>query len=163
VTGDNEPGGRPCAGADDGGTGADRMHDDWPEDDDPDLDAEHGLPLSAENWATGEPLVTVDYFGFAPGAGARIAWRLFRLRGAEPDRGAEGPRIFLFDPRLPLDAPFDDALIAIATVREDDLRVETAQRALTDRIRTRIEAVLRGEIRHLRRCTENPVEECLHR
>ena len=79
----------------------DRLEKDWPdedwEDSEPEYDVECGLPLGGENLVTGEPLVTVDYFDFAPAHKAAIADGLLTLEGAVLDDGAATPRILVFD------------------------------------------------------------------
>ena len=109
----------------------DRSEEGWPdedwEDSEPECGIECGLPLGAENFVTGEPLVTVDYFDFASAHKAAIADRLLALEGAVLDDGAPAPRILVFDVRGG-HGPHDPLpLIAIATVQDEALRVETAR------------------------------------
>ena len=137
--------------------------DDDCEDEYPELEMEIGLPLRGENYVTGEPLVTVDYFAFAAQRRSAVAERLLGLDHALADEGAGPPRILLFEgPRA--DGNFDVLdLIAILTVREADLRVETARAELVDAVRGAVESALGDDVRHLRRRSENPVEEFLER
>ena len=147
-------------------TDGDRLEEDWPdedwEDSEPEYGIERGLPLGAENFATGEPLVTVDYFDFASAHKAAIAHQLLTLEGAVPDDGAATPRILVFDTRGG-HGPHDPlALIAIATVQDETLRVETARGALADRVRGAVQAVLGARVRYRSRTKENPVEVYLN-
>ncbi len=117
----------------------DRLEEHWPdedwEDSEPEYGIECGLPLGAENFVTGEPLVIVDYFDFASAHKVAIADRLLTLEGAVPDDGAPTPRILVFDTRGG-HGPHDPLpLIAIATVQDEALRVETACRVLADPVR----------------------------
>ncbi len=121
---------------------------------------EIGLPLRAENFTTGEPLVTVDYFDFSPGSRETIAERLVSLDDAVADDGARAPRILLFEPGTEECTPL--ALIAIATVLHDELRVETARPDMTDPVRSAVEAALGEQIRHRERRSENPIEVFLN-
>ena len=127
----------------------------WNED--PVYHMEVGLPLAAENFATGEPLVIVDYFDFDSVDPAAIGDALMTLKGAELDIGAREPRIMIScDDRSGRTGPL--ALIAIATVYDFSLRVETAQHNLTDSVRTDVETVLGSVIAHRIRVKENPCE-----
>lgn len=109
------------------------------------FEMETGLPLRAENYVTGEPLVTVDYFRIEAARRAAIAERLLGLEGAVADEGATLPRILLFDGHPP-DGTLDVRdLIAILTVRRT------------------VESALGAGVRHLRRVAENPVDEYLER
>jgi hypothetical protein len=147
-------------------TDDEQLEEDWPdeewEDGEPEDDVEWGLPLGAENYATGEPLVTVDYFDFAPAHKAAIADGLLTLDGAVPDDGPAKPRILVYDtggghsPHDPL------ALIAIATVQDQALRVETARSALADRVRDAVQAALGARVRYRARTKENPIEVFLN-
>ncbi len=144
----------------------DRLEEGWPdedwEDSEPEYGVECGLPLGAENFVTGEPLVTVDYFDFAPAHKAAIADRLLTLEGAVPDDGAATPRILVFD-TLGGGGPHDPlSLIAIATVQDEALRVETARRALADRVRDAVQTALGLRVRYRARTKENPVEVYLN-
>jgi hypothetical protein len=68
----------------------------WPDDDfddescneDPAYNMQIELPLAAENFATGEPLVIVDYFDFDRVDPTAIGDVLMTLKGAELDIGA---------------------------------------------------------------------------
>jgi hypothetical protein len=156
----SKPGARRSAADDD------RLEEDWPdedwEDSEPEYGIECGLPLVAENFATGEPLVTVDYFDFAPAHKAAIADGLLTLEGAVPDDGAATQRILVFDTRGG-PGPHDPLpLIAIATVQDEALRVETAHRALADRVRDAVQAALGARVRYRARTKENPVEVFLN-
>jgi len=147
-------------------TDGDRLEEDWPdedwEDSEPEYGIERGLPLGAENFATGEPLVTADYFDFASAHKAAIAHRLLTLEGAVPDDGAATPRILVFDTRGG-HGPHDPlALIAIATVQDETLRVETARGALADRVRGAVQTVSGARVRYRSRTKENPVEVYLN-
>ena len=137
----------------------------WPDDDfddescneDPAYDMQIELPLAAENFATGEPLVIVDYFDFDRVAPTAIGDALMTLKGAELDIGAREPRIMIScDDRSGRTGPF--ALIAIATVYDHSLRVETARHNLSDSVRGDIESVLGSIIQHRVRVKENPCE-----
>ena len=144
----------------------DRLERDWPdedwEDSEPEYDVECGLPLGGENFVTGEPLVTVDYFDFAPAHKAAIADGLLTLEGAVPDDGAPTPRILVFDTRGGR-GPHDALpLIAIATVQDEALRVETARSALADPVRGAVQAALGTRVRYRARTKENPVEVFLN-
>ncbi len=144
----------------------DRLEEDWPdedwEDSEPEYGIECGLPLGAENFVTGEPLVTVDYFDFASAHKAAIADGLLTLEGAVPDDGAATPRILVFDTRGG-HGPHDPLpLIAIATVHDEALRVETARRALADPVRGAVQAALGARVRYRARTKENPVEVYLN-
>ena len=144
----------------------DWLEEDWPdedwEDSEPEFAIECGLPLGAENFVTGEPLVTVDYFDFASAHKTAIADRLLNLEGAVPDDGAATPRILVFDTRGGR-GPHDPLpLIAIATVQDEALRVETAHRALADRVRSAVQAALGARVRYRARTKENPVEVYLN-
>jgi len=144
----------------------DWLEEDWPdedwEDSEPEFAIECGLPLGAENFVTGEPLVTVDYFDFASAHKTAIADRLLNLEGAVPDDGAATPRILVFDTRGGR-GPHDPLpLIAIATVQDEALRVETARRALADRVRSAVQAALGARVRYRARTKENPVEVYLN-
>jgi len=140
----------------------DRLEEGWPDEDwddsEPEYGIEYGLPLGAENFVTGEPLVTVDYFDFASAHKAAIADRLLALEGAVLDDGATTLRILVFGtrgshgPRDPL------PLIAIATVQDEALRVETARRALADPVRGTVQAALGARVRYRARTKENPVD-----
>jgi hypothetical protein len=143
-----------------------RLEEDWPDEDwensEPEYGIECGLPLGAENFVTGEPLVTVDYFDFASAHKAAIADRLLTLEGAVPDDGATTPRILVFDTRGG-HGPHDPLpLIAIATVQDEALRVETARRALSDPVRGAVQAALGARVRYRARTKENPVEVFLN-
>jgi len=139
----------------------DRLEEGWPDDDwedsEPEYGVEYGLALGAENFVTGEPLVSVDYFDFASAHKAAIADRLLALEGAVLDDGVPTPRILVFDTRgghSPHDPP---PLIAIATVQDEALRVETACRALADPVRGAVQAALGARVRYRTRTKENPV------
>ena len=139
-----------------------RLEEGWPDEDWEDSEPEYGiacdLPLGAENFATGEPLVTVDYFDFASAQKAAIADGLLTLEGAVPDDGAATPRILVFDTRGG-HGPHDPLpLIAIATVQDEALRVETARSALADPVRGAVQAALGARVRYRARTKENPVE-----
>jgi len=144
----------------------DRLEEDWPdedwEDSEPEYGIECGLPLRAENFVTGEPLVTVDYFDFASAHEAAIAERLLTLEGAVPDDGAPTSRILLFDTRGG-HGPHDPlSLIAIATVQDGTLRVETACRARAEPVRGAVQSALGVRVRYRARTKENPVEVYLN-
>ena len=144
----------------------DRFEEDWPDEDwddsEPEYGIECGLALGAENFVTGEPLVTVDYFDFPSAHKAAVAERLLTLEGAVPDDGAATPRILVFDTRGG-HGPHDPApLIAIATVRDEALRVETARRALADPVRGAVQAALGARVRYRARTKENPFEVYLN-
>ena len=144
----------------------DRSEEDWPDEDWKDSESgygiECGLPLGAENFVTGEPLVTVDYFDFAPAHKAAIADGLLTLEGAVLDDGAATPRILVFD-TLGGHVPLDPLrLIAIATVQDEALRVETARSALADPVRGAVQAALGTRVRYRARTKENPVEVFLN-
>jgi len=139
--------------------------DDFDDGDDsyPEIEMEIGLPLRGENYVTGEPLVTVDYFCFAAARRAVVAERLLGLDHALADEGAEQPRILLFEGPC-ADETFNVLdLIAILTVREADVRVETARGDVVDVVRRAVASALGADARHLRRTTENPVQEYLQR
>ena len=147
--------------ADDDWLGEDRPDEDW-EDSEQEYGIECGLPLGAENFVTGEPLVTVDYFDFAPAHKASLADRLLTLEGAVPDEGAATPRILVFDTRGG-HGPHDLLpLIAIATVQDEVLRVETARRVFADPVRAAVQAALGARVRYRARTKENPVEVYLN-
>jgi hypothetical protein len=147
-------------------TDDERLEEDWPdeewEDGEPEEDVEWGLPLGAENYATGEPLVTVDYFDFASAHKTAIADGLLTLEGAVPNDGRTKSRILVYDtggdygPHDPL------ALIAVATVQDETLRVETARSALSDRVRDAVQAALGARVRYRARTKENPIEVFLN-
>ncbi len=147
-------------------TDDEQLEEDWPDEDwddgEPEEDMEWGLPLGAENWATGEPLVTVDYFDFAPAHKAAIADGLLTLEGAVPNDGRTKSRILVYDigrdygPHDPL------ALIAIAMVQDQALRVETARSALADPVRDAVQAALGARVRYRTRTKENPIEVFLN-
>jgi len=144
----------------------DRSGEDWPDEDwqdgEPDDAIECGLPLGAENFVTGEPLVTVDYFDFGSAHKAAVAHGLLTLEGAVSDDGAATPRILIFDTRRG-HGPHDPLpLIAIATVQDAALRVETARRALADSVRSAVQAALGARVRYRARAKENPVEVLLN-
>ena len=144
----------------------DRSGEDWPDEDwqdgEPEDAIECGLPLGAENFVTGEPLVTVDYFDFAPAHKASLADRLLTLEGAVPDDGAATPRILVFDTRGG-HGPHDPLpLIAIATVQDEVLRVETARRVFADPVRAAVQAASGARARYRARTQENPVEVYLN-
>ena len=144
----------------------DWLEEDWPdedwEDSEPEFAIECGLPLGAENFVTGEPLVTVDYFDFASAHKTAIADRLLTLEGAVPADGEATPRILVFDTRGGR-GPHDPLpLIAIATVQDEALRVETARRALADPVRGAVQAALGARVRYRARTKENPVEVYLN-
>ncbi len=144
----------------------DRLEAGWPDEDwengEPEYGIEYSLPLGAENFATGEPLVTVDYFDFASAHKAAIAHRLLALEGAVPDDGAATPRILVFDTRGGHGPDDPLPLIAIATVQDEALRVETARRALVDAVRGAVQAALGDRVRYRARTKENPVEVFLN-
>ncbi len=144
----------------------DRLEEDWPDEDWQDSESEYGieygLPIGAENFVTGEPLVTVDYFDFAPAHKAAIADRLLTLEGAVPDDGAPTPRILVFDTRDGHGPHHPLSLIAIATVQDEALRVETARSALADPVRGAVQAALGARVRYRSRTKENPVEVYLN-
>ena len=143
--------------ADDDGLEEGWPDEDW-EDSEPEYGMEYGLPLGAENFATGEPLVTVDYFDFASAHKAAIADRLLTLEGAVSDDGAPTPRILMFDTRGS-HGPYDPrSLIAIAILQDGALRVETARRALADSVRGAVQAALGARVRYRARTEDNPVE-----
>ncbi len=147
-------------------TDDERLEEDWPdeewEDGEPEEDVEWGLPLGAENYATGEPLVTVDYFDFASAHKAAIAEGLLTLEGALSNDGPTKSRILVYDtggdygPHDPL------ALIAVATVQDETLRLETARSALSDRVRDAVQAALGARVRYRARTKENPIEVFLN-
>ena len=147
-------------------TDDERLEEDWPdeewEDGEPEEDVEWGLPLGAENWATGEPLVTVDYFDFAPEHKAAIADGVLTLDGAVPNDDPTKSRILVYDiggdygPHDPL------ALIAIATVQDQALRLETARSALAGPVRDAVQAALGARVQHRTRTKENPFEVFLN-
>jgi len=143
--------------ADDDGLEEDWPDEDW-EDSEPEYGIECGLPLGAENFVTGEPLVTVDYFDFASAHKAAIADGLLTLEGAVSDDGAPTSRILMFDTRGGHGPHDPRSLIAIATVQNEALRVETARRALADSVRGAVQAALGARIRYRVRTKENPVE-----
>lgn len=123
-----------------------RPEADRPDEDREDSEPEHGiacgLPLEAENFVTGEPLVTVDYFDFASGHEDAIADRLLTLECAVPDDGAPTSRILLFDTRGG-HGPHDPLpLIAIATVKDGVLRVESARRSLAETVQGAVQSAL---------------------
>lgn len=127
-------------------------------DEEPESDVEWGLPLGAENFRTGEPLVVADYFDLAPSALAEAAEKLSGLQGAVPDEGAHTPRVLIFD-RCAGGQPLDiHRLIAIATLRGTTLRVETAREATADRVRDVVRIRLGPGARHRRRTMENPFD-----
>ena len=147
--------------ADDDWLGEDRPDEDW-EDSESEYGMECGLPLGAENFVTGEPLVTVDYFDFGSAHKAAVAHGLLTLEGAVSDDGAATPRILIFDTRGG-HGPHDPLpLIAIATVQDEALRVETARRALADPVRSAVQAALGARVRYRARAKENPVEVFLN-
>ena len=53
-------------------------------------------------------------------------------------------------------------VIAIATMQDEVLRVETARRALADPVRGAVQAALGARVRYRARTKENPVEVCLN-
>ena len=149
-------------GAHRGAADDNQLEEDWPDEDWEDSEREYGiecgLPLGAENFVTGEPLVTVDYFDFASAHKAAIADQLLTLEGAVPDDGAATPRILVFDTRGG-HGPHDPLpLIAIATVQDQALRVETARRALAGPVRGAVQTALGARVRYRARTRENPVE-----
>ena len=147
--------------ADDDQLEKDWLDEDW-EDRDPEYDIEYGLPYGAESFVNGEPVVIVDYFDFEPGQKAAIADRLLTLEGALPDEGAATPRILVFDTRG-VHGPHDlRSLIAIATVQDEALRVETARSDHADPVRDTVQAALGARVRYRLRTKENPVEVYLN-
>ncbi len=153
-------------GAHRSGTDDEQLEEGWPneewEDNEPEPGIEWGLPLGAENFATGEPLVTVDYFDFAPAHKAAIADGLLTLEGAVPSDNPATPRILVFD-ACSSHGPHDPlALIAIATAQDEALRVETARSALTDSVRDAVQAALGALVRYRARTKENPIEVYLN-
>jgi len=136
--------------------------EDWLDDDlewgDPSLDMELGLPLRAENFVTGEPRITVDYFDCTASDSAIIVHCLLELDGAVVDEGAQQPRVLVFDTASAGDRCDPMALIAIATLSSNVLRLETAQRALSDRIRDTVQVALGAGARFRERRQENPLE-----
>ena len=147
--------------ADDDRLEEDWLNEDW-EDSEPEYDIEYGLPIGAESFVNGEPQVIVDYFDFAPGDKAAIVGGLLTLEGAVPDEGAATPRILVFDTRG-VHGPHDlRSLIAIATVRDEALRVETARSDHADPVRGTVQAALGARVRYRSRTKENPVEVYLN-
>lgn len=137
--------------------------DDWLEDewgsDDPSLDMELGLPLRGENFVDGEPRITVDYFDCTDSDSPIIVHCLLELDGAVIDEGADRPRVLVFDTASAGDCCDPMALIAIATLIGNVLRVETAQRALSDRVRDAVQVALGAGARVRERRFENPFED----
>ena len=125
---------------------------------DPMLEMEIGLPLSGENFVTGEPRITVDYFHVTALERDAVAAGLLDLDGAHADVGAEQTRILLFDGAGAKDAFDVRDLVAILTVRETEIAVETSRSDVTDRVRRRVEGVLGRAGRHLRRVSVDPFE-----
>jgi len=135
------------------------------EDDDADVEAvyerEIGLPLRAENYATGEPLVTVDCFGFERPRRDAVVEALQGLEHSTPDPGAAQPRFLLLEGRRP-DGRYQALdLVAILTVRATETRVATARSDVTERVRHTVQRALGATVRYLRRVRENPVAETL--
>lgn len=143
-----------------------RLGEDWSDEDRQDDEREDaiewGLPLGAENFVTGEPLVIVDYFDFESAHKASLADRLLTLEGAVPDDGAVTPRILVFDTRGGRDPDDPLLLIAIATVQDEMLRVETARREVADSVQAAVQAALGARVRYRARTKENPVEVYLN-
>ncbi len=156
----------PTPGALRSATDDDQLEEGWPDEDwddsEPELGIECGLPLRAENFVTGEPLVTVDYFDFASADKAAIADRLLTLEGAVPDEGAARPRVLVYDTRGGHGPHHPLALIAIATVQDEALRVETARRAPADHVRGAVQAACGARVKYRARTKENPVEVYLN-
>lgn len=125
---------------------------------DPMLEMQIGLPLRGENFATGEPLVTVDYFGFPPCARAGIVAALQELRHGVVDEGADRPRFLIFERETERGCYMTHDLVCIVTVLDAELRVETARDDVTDTIRETVKTSLGDAVRHLRRRQENPME-----
>jgi hypothetical protein len=135
--------------------------EDWLEDDlewgDPSLDMELGLPLRGENFVNGEPQITVDYFECTASDSEVIVDCLLALDGAVLDEGAQRPRVLVFDTASAGDHCDPMALIAIASLTGNVLRLETAQRALSDRMRDSVQIALGAGARFRERRFENPV------
>ena len=140
----------------------DQLEEDWPDEDwensEPEYGIECGLPLGAENFVTGEPLVTVDYFDFASAHKAAIADRLLTLEGAVLDDGSMTPRILVYEARSDRGPQDPRSLIAIATLQDQALRVETARYALADHVRGAVQTALGARARFRELTKENPVE-----
>ncbi len=127
-------------------------------DEDTSFEIEWGLPLGAENFLTGEPLVVVDYFDLASSDPAATSERLLGLEGAVRDEGAPPARILIFDQHSGAE-PFDvRSLIAIATVHGATLRLETARQAITDPVCDAVRNLLGPDARYRGRSRENPIE-----
>ena len=145
----------------------DPLDEDWLDDDcmadDEDFDEmsvmQLDLPMREENYATGSPRITVDYFEFDPPRREAIAQALLALDLSMLDTGADLPRILYFEKWAGDDAYDPRDLIAIFTVREAVLRVETGRSADTGPIRRLVEDTLGDGLRHLRRVAENPFED----
>lgn len=128
---------------------------------DPSLDMQLGLPLRGENFVDGEPQITVDYFDCTDSDSVIIVRCLLDLDGAVVDEGAERPRVLVFDTASAGDRYDPMALIAIATLIGTVLRIETAQRALSDRVRDAVQFALGAGARFRERRLEDPFESYL--
>lgn len=133
----------------------------WDEDAEID-DVEWDLPLGAENFTTGEPLVGVDYYDLAPANGETTQEKLLALPGTVRDEGARRARILIFDQCAHEDRLDLRALIAIASVRGDTLRVATARAVHADPVRDAVLGALGASARHRERTRENPIEAYLN-
>jgi len=127
------------------------------------VDVEWDLPLGAENFTTGEPLIGVDYFDLSPGSGEAAREKLLALPGAVRDDGARPTRILIFDHGAGEDRLDLRALVAIGSVRGDTLRVATARAVHADSVRDAVLGALGTCVRHRERTTENPIEAYLNR
>jgi len=141
----------------DAGPSDDWLEEDW-DDTDPSLDMELGLPLRAENFVNGEPRIMVDYFDCTPSDSEVIVDCLLELDGAVLDAGADRPRVLVFDTSSAGDRCDPRALIAVATLTGNVLRVETAQRTMTDRVRDAVQIALGAGASFRERRLEDPFE-----
>jgi len=117
----------------------------------------HRPPPRLQNTDGDELLPTTDHFAITPGKRAAVEQHLEGMEGGDRSSDEDGTVSFTFSrPGNPLHKSWDNTLVGSATVRGDDLRLETNSLRRADALRKLVEAACGDAIAHRRRERVDP-------